>query len=50
MTLRTTGDLAGTVDLMLTFVEAGTEQTADLGYGEDAYCRSRGWVKALTLR
>lgn len=34
---RSTGDLAGTVDLMLTFVEAGTEQAADLGYGDDAY-------------
>jgi hypothetical protein len=34
---RSTGDVAGTVDLMLTFVEAGTEQAADLGYGEDPY-------------
>jgi hypothetical protein len=34
---RATGDPAGTVDLMLEFVEAGTEQAADLGYGEDAY-------------
>jgi hypothetical protein len=34
---RATGDLSGTVDLMLEFVEAGTEQAADLGYGEDAY-------------
>jgi hypothetical protein len=34
---RATGDLAGTVDLMLTFVEAGTEQAADLGYGDDDY-------------
>jgi hypothetical protein len=34
---RATGDLAGTVDLMLEFVEAGTEQAADFGYGEDAY-------------
>jgi hypothetical protein len=25
------------VDLLLTFVEAGTEQAADLGYGDDAY-------------
>jgi hypothetical protein len=32
-----TGDLAGTVDLLLEFVEAGTEQAADLGYGEDTY-------------
>jgi hypothetical protein len=34
---RSTGDMPGTVDLMLTFVEAGTEQAADLGYGDDAY-------------
>src|SRR5436309_14362063 len=34
---RATGDLAGTVDLMLEFVEAGTEQAADLGYGHEAY-------------
>lgn len=34
---RATGDLGGTVDLMLAFVEAGTEQAADLGYGEDSY-------------
>ena len=34
---RATGNLTGTVDLMLTFVEAGTEQAADLGYGDDDY-------------
>lgn len=34
---RSTGDAAGTVDLMLTLVEAGTEQAADLGYGDEAY-------------
>jgi hypothetical protein len=34
---RATGDVVGTVDLMLTFVEAGTEQAADLGYGDDPY-------------
>lgn len=34
---RATGDLTGAVDLMLEFVEAGTEQAADLGYGDDAY-------------
>jgi hypothetical protein len=34
---RSTGDLTGTVDLMLTFLEAGTEQAADLGYGDDPY-------------
>jgi hypothetical protein len=34
---RSTGDASGTVDLMLTFVEAGTEQAADLGYGDETY-------------
>jgi hypothetical protein len=34
---RSTGDLVGVVDLLLTFVEAGTMQAADLGYGNDAY-------------
>ena len=34
---RATGDLAGAVDLMLTFIEAGTEQAADLGYGDETY-------------
>jgi hypothetical protein len=34
---RSTGDLGGTVDLMLEFVEAGTEQAADLAYGNEAY-------------
>ena len=34
---RSTGDLVGTVDLMLTFIEAGTEQAADLGYGDENY-------------
>ena len=34
---RSTGDATGTVDLMLTFIEAGTEQAADLGYGDEAY-------------
>jgi hypothetical protein len=34
---RATGDVAGTIDLMLEYVEAGTEQAADLGYGDDAY-------------
>jgi len=34
---RATGDVVGTVDLMLTFLEAGTEQAADLGYGGDTY-------------
>ena len=34
---RATGDAAGKTDLMLTFVEAGTEQAADLGYGDEQY-------------
>jgi hypothetical protein len=34
---RSTGDVAGTVDLMLTFIEAGTEQAADFGYGDETY-------------
>lgn len=34
---RSTGDLAGVIDLMLTFVEAGTGQAVDLGYGDDDY-------------
>jgi hypothetical protein len=34
---RSTGNLTGAVDLMLTFIEAGTEQAADLGYGDDNY-------------
>lgn len=37
---RSTGDITGTVDLMLTFVEAGTEQAADLGYGDEPYFSS----------
>jgi hypothetical protein len=37
---RATGDVAGAVDLMLTFVEAGTEQAADLGYGDDSYFKA----------
>ncbi len=32
---RSTGDLV--VDLLLRFVEAGTEQAADLGYGDETY-------------
>ena len=35
-----TGDQVGVVDLMLSMVEAGTEQAADLGYGDDAYFAS----------
>jgi hypothetical protein len=34
---RATGDPLGTADLMSSFVEAGTEQSVDLGYGDDGY-------------
>jgi hypothetical protein len=34
---RSTGGVSGTVDLMLTFIEAGTQQVADLGYGDETY-------------
>ena len=34
---RATGDPVGTTDLILSFVEAGTEQSADLGYADDGY-------------
>ena len=34
---QATSDIEGTVDLMLSFVEAGTELAADLGYGEEKY-------------
>ena len=34
---RSTGDVEGAVDLTLTFIEAGTEQAADLGYGDESY-------------
>ena len=32
-----TGDQTGVIDLMVAMVEAGTEQAADLGYGDEAY-------------
>ena len=45
---RSTGDASGTVDLMLTFVEAGTEQAADLGYGDEAYFNAlQTWLDAV---
>jgi hypothetical protein len=34
---QSTSDPVGTVDLLLTFVEEGTEQAADLGYGDERY-------------
>jgi hypothetical protein len=48
---RSTGDLVGVVDLLLTFVEAGTEQAADLGYGDETYFSTleRKLAEAATL-
>jgi hypothetical protein len=37
---RSTGDVAGGIDLMITFVEAGTEQALDLGVGDEDYFAS----------
>lgn len=37
---RSTGDLSGVVDLLLTYVEAGSEQAADLGMEGDSYFSS----------
>jgi hypothetical protein len=37
---RSTDDPAGTLDLTLTFIEAGTEQAADLAIGDDGYLTS----------
>jgi len=49
-----TGDQTGVVDLMVAMVEAGTEQTADLGYANEAYFAAlervlRSVVDALPL-
>lgn len=49
-----THDEPGVVDLMLSMVEAGTEQSADLSYGDESYFASlervlEGVVKALPL-
>jgi hypothetical protein len=49
-----TRDEPGVVDLMLSMVEAGTEQSVDLGYGDEPYFASlervlEGVVKALPL-
>ena len=37
---QATGDTSGTVDLMLTLVEAGTDLAADTGHGDEAYFES----------
>jgi hypothetical protein len=37
---RATGDVAGTAELMLTFVEQGTGYAADLGYGDEDFFSS----------
>jgi hypothetical protein len=34
------GDTNGTIDLMMTFVEAGTDLAADTGHGDEAYFRA----------
>ena len=34
---RATGELVGVLDLVLTFVEAGTQLAADTGHGDDSY-------------
>ncbi len=34
---RASGDAVGTLDLMFTFIESGTEQAADLGFGDERY-------------
>jgi len=48
---RATGDVTGTVDLLLTFVAVGTDQAADLGYGDDAYFNAleRGLRSAVNM-
>ena len=48
---RSTGDLVGVVDLLLTFVEAGTAQAADVGYGDEGYFSTleRRLTEAATL-
>ena len=46
---RAAGDDAGTIDLMLTFVEQGTAFTADLGYREDAFFSSLETMLSRTL-
>ena len=34
---QATGDRSGTLELLFAFVEAGAEQAADLGYGDERY-------------
>jgi hypothetical protein len=48
---RATGDVTGTVELLLTFVAVGTDQAADLGYGDDIYFGSleRGLHTAVRM-
>lgn len=48
---RATGDVTGTVDLLLTFVAVGTDQAADLGYGDEAYfgALERGLRSAIKM-
>lgn len=46
---RATGDHAGSVDLMLTFVEAGVGFSQDVGFGEDAWFASLERMLAQAL-
>jgi hypothetical protein len=46
---RAAGDDAGTIDLMLTFVEEGTAFATDLGYGDDAFFSSLENMLSRTL-
>jgi hypothetical protein len=46
---RATGDGAGTLDLMLTFVEQGTAFAADVGYGDDGFFSSLENMLSRTL-
>lgn len=46
---RATADGAGTLGLMLTFVEQGTAFAADVGYGDDAFFSSLESMLSRTL-
>ena len=46
---QATQDLAGIVDLRLTFVESGTAFTLDCGYGDDAFFNALGHVLSRAL-
>ncbi len=46
---RATRDAAGTLDLMMTFVEEGTAFAAEFGYGDDAFFASLGRMLSSVL-